>query len=144
MTQTLTGQDIGLAFYATRALLEAALADSGTNFESWLAVNNVATDNAAVDRAIIVARLSNGLKVSEAAASNALDDTIAAGLLTQVEDSSFRLTEAGDALFAQVTKEIDRIVEVVYGGLPADDLATAHRVLVTVKDRANAALAAAS
>ena len=145
-TPTFTGQDIGLAHYATRALLEASLAESGTSFVDWLVINIVATDGPAVTRDHIVARITDGLKVDASAASEALDGVLATGLVTASTDDASRvdLTPAGEDLVRRVRAAIDRITEVVYGGRPADDLATAHRVLVTVRERANAALAGAS
>ncbi len=51
------------------------------------------------------------------------------------------LTAAGAARFGEIQGGISEITARLYGGLPEADLATAHRVLATVTDRANAELA---
>jgi hypothetical protein len=51
------------------------------------------------------------------------------------------LTAAGAARFAEIQGGISEITARLYGGLPEADLATAHRVLATVTERANAELA---
>lgn len=55
--------------------------------------------------------------------------------------SQIALTPAGTARLQQVRAGVGQITQRLYGGLPAEDLATAHRVLATVTGRANAVLA---
>jgi hypothetical protein len=50
------------------------------------------------------------------------------------------LTPDGRARFARIRAGIGEITQRLYGGLPAADLAVAHRVLATVTERANAEL----
>ena len=42
-TPTLNGQDIGQAERATRAVLDALLAETSTSFQSWVTLNVLAT-----------------------------------------------------------------------------------------------------
>jgi len=51
------------------------------------------------------------------------------------------LTPAGTGRFQQVQDGIKQITQRLYRDLPPEDLATAHRVLATVTERANAELA---
>ncbi len=51
------------------------------------------------------------------------------------------LTAAGTVRFEQIQGGIGEVTARLYGGLPETDLATAHRVLATVTERANAELA---
>ena len=51
------------------------------------------------------------------------------------------LTAAGAARFGQIQDAIGQVTARLYGDLPEADLATAHRVLATVTERANAELA---
>ena len=53
------------------------------------------------------------------------------------------LTPAGTARVEQIQRGIGQVTQRLYGGLPETDLAIAHRVLVTVTERANAELAGA-
>jgi DNA-binding MarR family transcriptional regulator len=148
MTQPpiLTGQHIGQAHYATRAVLEASLAETGTPFVSWIAVNLVATNGPVVDRTTVVAGLVGGLKLDQRAADDALDAVISTGLVAPTIDDSSRveLTASGEALFRKVSAAASAIVDRLYGGIAPEELETARRVLVTVTERANAELASAA
>jgi DNA-binding MarR family transcriptional regulator len=143
-TPTLTGQDIGLAHYATRALLERSLAENGTSWIDWLAINAVATGGPVVEQATVVQRLTGGLKIEPAEAQSVIDGVIDSGVVARAADdpSHLELTPAGEALAGRVLPEIRRLTELIYGDLPPEDLAAAHRVLAIVQERANAALTA--
>ena len=107
MTQTqppiLTGQHIGQAHYATRALLEASLAKTGTPFVNWLMASFIATAGPVVTEAAAIERITDGLKVDQATARAALEDLIATGVAARTADTpaSVELTPSGDALGPQ-------------------------------------------
>jgi DNA-binding MarR family transcriptional regulator len=151
MTQTqppiLTGQHIGQAHYATRALLETSLGKTDLSFPSWLMASFIATAGPVVTEAAAIERITGGLKVDDATAHNALDDLIGAGYVVRTTDAtepSVELTETGGALVQQLLTATSGIAERLYGDLSPTDLETARRVLQTVTERANAELAAAS
>jgi hypothetical protein len=52
-------------------------------------------------------------------------------------------TDAGQQLHGQIRTAVTQITQRLWGDLPAEDLATAGRVLSTVLTRANAELAGA-
>jgi hypothetical protein len=52
-----------------------------------------------------------------------------------------KLTDSGQLLHSQIRAAVIPITERMWGDLPAEDLATAGRVLSTVLERANAELA---
>jgi DNA-binding MarR family transcriptional regulator len=66
-------------------------------------------------------------------------DASAAGLVRV--GSVVELTPAGRDLHRRVSAGIAAVTPELYGGIPQEDLATAHRVLRTVTARANAYLA---
>ena len=144
-TTTLTGQDIGLAHYATRAVLEASLAQTGTAFLSWLALNAVATAGGAATDAMVVHRLVDGLKIDASPARDAIDELIAEGLLGRSpgegSEKELTLTNEGDARVAAIQTATAVLTERLYADLATDDLAIAQRILATVTARANAELA---
>ena len=142
----LTGQHIGQAHYATRALLETSLAKHGLAFPSWLMASFIATAGPVVTEAAAIERITEGLKVDDATAVSALDDLIAHGLVVRTADPtpSVELTGTGDALVQQLLAATSGIAERLYGDLSPADLETARRVLETVTARANAELASAS
>jgi hypothetical protein len=54
-----------------------------------------------------------------------------------------RLTAAGTGVFGQIRGVVTELTQRLWGDLPAEDLATAGRVLSIVTERANAELARA-
>ncbi|HZV48788.1 MAG TPA: MarR family transcriptional regulator [Candidatus Dormibacteraeota bacterium] len=137
---TLTGQDIGQAEKATRAVLDTLLARTATTFHRWVALNLTATGGGRVERGAVVRRMAFALKIEQAAASAAVDELVELGLAAASGDQIV-LTPAGTARFEEIRDGIAVITERLYGGLPVEDLVTAHRVLAVVTERANAELA---
>jgi DNA-binding MarR family transcriptional regulator len=60
------------------------------------------------------------------------------GLVTA--DGPVALTAAGSQLFESLNATVRQTTQRIYAGLDADDLATAHRVLATLTDRAHRAV----
>ena len=144
-TPLLTGQDIGQAEKATRAVLDRLLAQTGTTFHGWVILNLLATHGSALGHDELASRVTHGLKIDEATVDAAVTDLVEHGLLRRTPSAAagpdITLTPSGTARFHQLRDGIAQITERLYGGLPADDLAVAHRVLAAVTERANAALA---
>ena len=99
----------------------------------------VASADAPTRREQVVSRVTSGLKVSDAVAIAAVDGLTASGIVSAGDDTF--LTEQGAVLQRTIRGEIEAITARLYGDLPADDLATAGRVLTTITERANAMLA---
>jgi hypothetical protein len=140
---TLNGQIIGQAQYATRAVLDRLLARTGTTFHQSVALNVAAAGGGPVDRDQLVARMVGGLKIDESAVQATIAELTAAGLLETLPEARLALTGAGQARHQEIRAGIDEITAQLYGDLPADDLATAARVLTVITARADAALAGA-
>ena len=140
-TPTLTGQDIGAASRATGALLQRLLSGTGTEFTGWVMLNALATNGSSLDREVLVKRVVNGLKIDATEAVDALDKIVHSGLVTVV-NGAVALTPAGTGQFEEIRDGVVAIAQRLYGDLPAEDLAVAHRILVEVTERANAELAA--
>jgi DNA-binding MarR family transcriptional regulator len=136
-SRPLNGQDIGQAERATRAVLDRLLAETGTSFHQWVAVNVLATTGPVVEREQLVRQLVAGLRIDASTAHATLAELVDLGL---VEDD-MTLTAAGEDRFRRVRDGIDGISQRLYRDLPLDDLVTARRVLATVAERANAELA---
>jgi DNA-binding MarR family transcriptional regulator len=132
-TPTLNGQLIGQAERVTRAVLDRLLAGAGTTFTQWVALNLTATANPHD----LEAQLVDGLRVEPAEARSAIAGLVDQGLLTREGG----LTAAGRERFDEISAGIAGIGERLYAGLPADDLATAGRVLTAVISRARSELA---
>ena len=136
---TLNGQVIGMTHYATRALLERVLESLDLTFEQSVVLNVVSSGDAPTPREQVVSRVTSGLKVSDAVAIAAVDGLAASGIVSAGDDIA--LTDQGAVVQRAIRGEIEAITARLYGDLPAEDLATAGRVLTTVTERANAMLA---
>jgi len=133
----LTGRDIALAHYATRATLGILLTELGITFEQSILLN--ALDDLAVSRESLVRRLVDGLKIGADEATGAVDSLIDDGLATSAADApqTFGLTSSGAAIQSQIRDATARIIANLYGDLPPEDLVVTQRVLATVTERAN-------
>ena len=144
-TPTLTGQDIGQAEKATRAVLDRLLAETRTEFHGWVILNVLGTNGSTLDQNELMGRVVHGLKIDEPTVHAALAELVDHGLISRTPFAEtgpqITLMPAGTARFHQVREGIGQITQRLYGGLPTEDLATAHRVLATVTERANAELA---
>ncbi|MFE9909863.1 hypothetical protein [Streptomyces clavifer] len=140
-TTTVNGQIIGRAHYATRAVLDGLLAESGTTFHQAVALNATAEGDGAMERELLTGLMTGTLKIDAEAAREVIDSLIAAGLLTHA-GTRVELTASGRALQDGIRSGTSRITALLYADLPAEDLATAGRVLTAVTERANAVLAA--
>ncbi|MFJ6838356.1 MarR family transcriptional regulator [Streptomyces sp. NPDC091209] len=140
---SVNGRVIGLAHYASRAALERVLARSGTTFEQSVALQAVADSGGTIERARLVDRLTGGLKIAEPAARRAIEEMTARELLEEPTAERVSLTDGGRELSESIRSAGNEIAARVYAGIPAEDLATAGRVLALVTERANAELAGA-
>jgi DNA-binding MarR family transcriptional regulator len=108
-------------------------------------LNVVGSSDSTLDENDLLARVVHGLKVDEPTARSALGELVGQQLVSRVPPAvtnpQITLTPAGAARWQQIREAIAQITERLYGGLPAHDLAAAHRVLTTVTGRANSELA---
>ncbi|MEU9291669.1 MarR family transcriptional regulator [Streptomyces sp. NPDC048275] len=140
-TPPVNGQVIGLAHYASRALLEVALARAGCNFNQSVALRAVSDNGGTVERSWLVGRLTGALKIEEAAARETVAGMTALKLLEETGAEQVSLTERGRELFEEIRTAGNEIAARLYAGVPAEDLAVAGRVLTLVTERADAELA---
>ncbi|MCZ7374334.1 MarR family winged helix-turn-helix transcriptional regulator [Micromonospora sp. WMMC250] len=138
---TLNGQVIGQAHYATRALLERAVAPLGLSFGQVLALNALA--GGPVERDHLTQRITSTLKVDAPAVHEVIAGLVDAHLVRDDTDGArIRLTDTGHAAQARVTDAVSGITARLYADIPADEASAAARVLTLVTQRANAELAA--
>lgn len=132
---------LGLAHYAARGLLEHVLARHGVTFQQQVALRAAVTADAPQTRDDVVAQVRGSLKADPADIRATLDELLAKQLLA-ADGAHLRPTEAGRGLLAAVGSEVAPISARVWGGIPAEDLAAAGRVLALVTERAEAELEA--
>ena len=136
---TLSTQVIGQAESALGALLDPILARAGTSFHQWLVLTVATAGGGEMDRAQLVARISGARKIGRAEIESAIDELQATGLAQG--SGLVTLTEQGRGRYGQIRRAVDELTARLFD-FPAEDLATAGRVLSMVTKRANAELAA--
>ncbi|MFE2553753.1 MarR family transcriptional regulator [Streptomyces sp. NPDC059355] len=132
---------LGLAHYAARGVLEHILARHGVTFPQQVALRAAVTADAPQTPHDLITQIHGSLKADPADIRAAVDELLAGQLLT-VDGAHLRPTEAGRELLAAVAADTAPVTARVWGGIPAEDLAAAGRVLALVTERANAELAA--
>jgi hypothetical protein len=137
VTTPLNSQILSQAANATRALLERTLADTGLTYGHW-ATLRLTVDNPAIAREHLAGKLVNALKVTPDQASALIADLTTRDLLA--DQPHVRLSATGQATYDQLSTEVSTLTAHIYRDLPADDLATAGRLLTTITARANAEL----
>jgi DNA-binding MarR family transcriptional regulator len=144
-TPTLNPQVIGRAEHALGALMNRVLATTGGTFHQWVALNLAAVSGGTIGRDQLLGRMTGALKLDDATALAAVAELTAAQLLEALpgEEARVGLTDTGQARYRQLRTAIDQLTARLYGDLPADDLATATRVLAVMTTRANAEVAGA-
>lgn len=143
MTDTLSGQVIGRAHYATRAALERELTGIGITFAQCVALNAVAAEGGATARATLVSRLAGALKVDEATVGVTLAELTDAGLLRALpaDGPGVALTDLGQGRHRRIADATAALVARLYADIPAGDAAVTARVLTLLTRRADAELA---
>ncbi len=136
-------QVIGQAEKALNAILDRQLAGTGLTEPQWVTLTIAVTSDGSVQRAPFLSRVAGVLKISCAEAQARMDELAAAQLLQMpdADGSPVSVTDAGRQLHGRIRTAVGEITQRLWGDLPADDLATAGRVLGIVLERANAELA---
>jgi DNA-binding MarR family transcriptional regulator len=133
----ITGQAIGQAQIATRAVLDELLARHATTFHQWVMLNVAGVAGGTVTQDQLVKRLTTGLRLSESVVLTTRKELLDLGLASATVDH-LELTDRGRERFDQIRAGIAAITDRLYGNIPAADLEVAGRVLAIVTERANA------
>jgi DNA-binding MarR family transcriptional regulator len=138
---TADARALGLAHYAARAVLEHVLARHGITFQQQIALRAAVTADAPRTPDDLITQVRDSLKADPAGIRTTLDELLARQLLV-TDGAHLRPTDAGRELIAAAGAETAPVSARIWGGIPAEDLAAAGRVLALVTERANAELAA--
>jgi DNA-binding MarR family transcriptional regulator len=142
-TPSLNPQVLGQAENAHRGLLDRILAETGITYHQWVALTVTSVRETTISRRQLAERMTRALRIDEAMALEAIDELSAAELLDARGDGSSRvqLTDAGRERHRQIRTAIDETITHLYEHIPAEDLATAGRVLTLITARAKDELA---
>ncbi|MFB7326614.1 MULTISPECIES: MarR family transcriptional regulator [unclassified Streptomyces] len=132
---------LGLAHYAARGVLEQVLTRHGITFQQQIALRAAVTADAPQTPDDLATRVQGSLKADPADVRATLDELLDRQLLV-TDGAHLRPTDAGRELLAAVGAETAPLTARIWGGIPAEDLAAAGRVLALVTEHANTELAA--
>jgi DNA-binding MarR family transcriptional regulator len=134
---------IGQTEKALNAILDRQLAGTGMTEPQWVTLTLTVAGGGSADRGQLIGRVVAAVKVRDAEAERLITDLAAAQLLQASDGNALRveITDSGRQLHGRIRAQVSEITEHLWGDLPAEDLATAGRVLSTVLARANAELA---
>ncbi|MER7513384.1 MarR family transcriptional regulator [Streptomyces lavendulae] len=144
MTSTAPVADVrllGLAHYAARGVLEHILARHGLTFTQHSALPAAVTADAPQTPDDLITQIHGSLKTDPAAIHATIDELLAQQLLT-ADGAWLHPTDAGRELLAEVGADTAPVTARIWGGIPAEDLAVAGRVLALVTGGVNAGLTA--
>jgi MarR family transcriptional regulator, transcriptional regulator for hemolysin len=133
------GRQVNVAARATRGLLDAVLAESGTTFSGWTVLAALSAEGP-----IIQKDLAQSLDMIGPSIVERIDQLESAGLVARSsvpEDrraSLVSLTDEGRALFGQLREVMRQTEAALLQGLDPDDVQIARRVLGHVADQARA------
>ncbi len=133
---------IGQAEKTLGAILNRQLAGTGLTEPQWVILTLAVTSGGTAEREQFTRMVAGALKISEAEARARVGDMAAAQQL-QFTGEAPAVTATGAALqlHHRISAAIAQITQRLWGDLPAEDLATAGRVLAIITERANAQLA---
>lgn len=131
----------GEAESALGALLTPVLAEAGLTFPQWLVLVIATAKGAdgAANRVDLVATIADARKIDPAEVEAAIE-TLEATAALEIDNGQLKLTDSGRAVHRRVRTRLDEITARIFD-FPAEDLATAGRILGIVTERANAVLA---
>jgi hypothetical protein len=139
---TFSPRVIGQAEKTLNAILGRQLAGTGLTEPQWVILTLAVTSGGTAGREQFTRMVADALKISETEARARLGDLVTARHL-QITGEAPAVTVSGPArqLYGRIRTTIAGITQRLWGDLPAEDLATAGRVLAIITDRANAELA---
>lgn len=139
---TFSTRVIGQAEKTLNAILGRELAGTGLTEPQWVILTLAVTGGGAADRDRFTSMVADALKISEAEAKARVADMVTAQQLNITgQGSAVRVTGTAQQLHSRIRAAITEITQRLWGDLPAEDLATAGRVLAIITERANAELA---
>jgi MarR family transcriptional regulator, transcriptional regulator for hemolysin len=139
----LFGQTVGEAQTALKALIDSVLGEAGTDFDSWLALNLLATSGPAIPSDAFHRDLAEALHTDQAAISDLVARLRSAGLVAitsgmGADGALIELTPEGQAFHGRLREAVGSASARLLSSLDPDDVQTTIKVLREVTSRAHA------
>jgi hypothetical protein len=127
----LTPRVIGQAEKTLNAILARLLEGTGLTEPQWVILTLAATNGGPAGRDQFTGMVAGALKIGAMIAAQQL----------RITGEGVTVTDAAMQVHRRISRATAGVVEQLWGDLPAEDLATAGRVLAIITERANAELA---
>lgn len=138
---TLSTRVIGQVEKTLNAILCRQLAGTGLTEAQWVILTLAVTAGGTAERDRLTRMAGDALKISQEEAKTCIGDMVTAQHLQITGNgSAVKVTAAALDLHSQIRTAVTSITDRLWGDLPAEDLATAGRILAIVTERANAEL----
>lgn len=129
---TLNPSIVGQAEKAHNAVLDRVLVGTSLDERQWITLQLAMAAGSATPVADLVTRVSAAAKFSPAVVETAIAALTESGLVERAPNHELTVTGAGTSLVGELrSKAADHIAR-AYGQIPAEDLATAARVLTAI------------
>jgi hypothetical protein len=133
---------IGQAEKTLNAILGRELAGTGLTEPQWVILTLAVASGGTAGPEAFTRTVADALKISETEARALIDDLVTAQQLQITgEPPAVTVTSAARQLHSRISAAIVDITRRLWADLPAEDLATAGRLLAIITERANAELA---
>lgn len=141
-TPVIDGRLVGLAHYASRALLERALTSTGVTFTESAMLRALVDHGGHLESAVLVKRVTKALGNTDSQAAHAAAERLISDGLLDAATEGVSVTDAGRSVLEEVQAGGRKVAARLYADIPREDLEIAGRVLTLVLERANAELEA--
>jgi hypothetical protein len=139
---TFSPRVIGQTEKTLNAILVRQLAGTGLTEPQWVILTLAVTSGGTAGHEAFTRMVTDALKISETQAHALIGDLVTAGRLRITgEPPAVMVTGPGRQSHSRIGTAIADITRRLWEDLPAEDLATAGRVLAIITDRANVELA---
>ncbi|GAB2664997.1 hypothetical protein [Nocardia goodfellowii] len=132
---TLNPSIIGQAEKHHTAVLTRALTGTSLDEKQWIVLNQAGAADEPIERSAHIARVAAMTQWTRTEVETAANALLASALLATTPHGLLEPTATGKAVVSKVRAESGAIVAAAYSAVPAEDLATAARVLATITAR---------
>ena len=138
----LTGQHIGQAANATRAILDAVLAKEQAPYTTWIVLRTLATRGDFESRDALETALVEGLALVPADVPGLVGEMLSRGEIAQDAGGRIALSESGQKHYNHLNLRVTAVAAELYGDLDREEMTATARLLGQITERANALRAA--
>jgi len=128
-------RDIGVAERTLRAILNHHITAAGLTFTEWVDLTLLTSEGPQTDDELVATQVAGQVGPADEIREG-LDRLLVNGLVARDDAGQLTVTTAGHDVFGPLREQVGAVSAQVNGGLPADDVEAALRILDEVIARA--------